>query len=45
VATVSTIKNRITKMRGNQWRTADLSTQILGVQGSFSVTHILPDPA
>jgi Pseudomonas avirulence D protein (AvrD) len=45
VAAVSTIKNRITKMRGNQWRTADLSTQILGVQGSFSVTHILPDPA
>jgi Pseudomonas avirulence D protein (AvrD) len=45
VANLSTIKSRVTNMRGDQWRTADLSTRILGVQGSFSVTHILPGTA
>jgi hypothetical protein len=45
VTTVHTVKNRITMMRGDRWRIADLDAQILGGLASFSVAHALPSAA
>jgi len=41
-ATVSITKSRITEMQGMRWRSADMSYQILGMEGSLSVAHGLP---
>jgi len=45
VTTVNTVKNRITMMGGDQWRSADLDARILGGLASFSVAHALPSTA
>jgi hypothetical protein len=42
VATVSTVKNRLIDKGGARWRTAEFQAQLLGLRGSFSVTHALP---
>lgn len=44
VATVSTAGTRLTPVRGYRWRTADMTAQMLGWHGSFSLTHVLPFP-
>jgi hypothetical protein len=45
VTTLHTVKNRLTMMRGDQWRIADLDARILGGLVSFSVAHALPSAA
>ena len=41
-ASLSTIRSRTTPLGGKTWRTVDMACVLLGISGSFSVTHALP---
>ena len=40
--TVSTVDTRVTPVRGFPWRTAEMDANMLGWQGSCTLTHVLP---
>ena len=42
IATVSLNRSLVIRKDGRRWRTADLEAQLLGIHGTFSVTHVLP---
>ena len=42
VATVRAERSRVLEWNSARWRTTDLTGQILGINGGFSVAHALP---